>query len=343
MRQSTRSLVQERIVILAVALAGCGPSLVKGTPEEDAAADPEPSAGGGGGRQGRGGAGGLGGGAGGLGGGTAGAGGTVDSGGPGGASTGGGGGGGGGGSGGARLDGGATSVADARPGDAGGSGGPADAASSPDAVTPTGQPLAFFVVRDPAALSPPFGDVTMKMRLEAKGYTVAVIDDDSPGLAAQAAGAKLVLVSSSVSSDVVGAQLRDLAIPVICLEPGIYDDMGMTGPTRDADYGYKLMEGHILIMNPTHPMAAALKDTIMVNDQQAMSFGVAPAAEKVASLPASPTQLTLFGYKAGAAMFGALKAPARRVGFPSNDGNSGGLTPEALMLFDAAVDWAVAK
>jgi hypothetical protein len=206
-----------------------------------------------------------------------------------------------------------------------------------DQTLPTGPKAALLLVRDPLAAEMPFGDVVLKRSLEAKGFTVGLVDDsDAFRVAPGAKSVGLVVISSSVSSESVAGLFKDIAVPVICLEPGIYDDMGMTGPMLDVDFGYKAMEGKIDIVAPTHPIAATLTATVALNVDRGLGYGVAPSAEKVASIAGNPKLLAIFAYKTGAKMVGMQKAPARRVGFPASDGNFGGMTMEAITLFEAA-------
>jgi hypothetical protein len=336
-----RQLVEKRsntgricggVAIAALLVTACAPSSSR--PDDRRGEGGDTATGGSGGAGGGSGGGGSGGG--GAGGGRSGSGGAGGS-----SATGGSGGSGKGGSGG-------SSASDAGSADrgAGGAGGAsADAGGGTgDQTLPTGPRAALLLVRDPLSAEMPFGDVVLKRSLEAKGFTVGLVDDNEAfRVAPTAKGVGLVVISSSVSSESVAGLFRDVAVPVICLEPGIYDDMGMTGPMLDVDFGYKAMEGKIDIMSPMHPIAATLTATVALNVDRGLGYGVAPAAEKVASIAGNPKMLAIFAYKTGAKMVGMQKAPARRVGFPASDGNFGGMTMEAITLFEAAIDWAVAK
>src|SRR4029079_7648341 len=92
---------------------------------------------------------------------------------------------------------------------------------------------ALLVVAAPAPLGA--DDAKLKMRLEAKGFTVTVGDDD--GLASQADGMSLVVLSGGVASASLGNKYRMTAVPLICLENFAFGAMGMTGATRDIDFG----------------------------------------------------------------------------------------------------------
>jgi hypothetical protein len=56
-------------------------------------------------------------------------------------------------------------------------------------------------------------------------------------------------------------------------------------------------------------------------------------------MPGDATQVTIFGYAAGAAMSSGT-APARRVGTFLHDTTAGALTADGRALLDAALAWA---
>src|SRR6185295_11109312 len=101
------------------------------------------------------------------------------------------------------------------------------------------------------------GDVATKTRLETLGFTVSVKDAVS-AVTADANGKGLVVISESCPSADVGSKFRDVAVPVVVLEPQIYDDMLMTGPTLNVDFGYLTDQLQVRIDSPSHQMAANL-------------------------------------------------------------------------------------
>ena len=68
-------------------------------------------------------------------------------------------------------------------------------------------------------------------RLELLGFGVTLIDDDVV-TAGDASGKDLVIVSHTVSSGDILGMFRDVAVPVITWEDGIFDDMGLSTSSR---------------------------------------------------------------------------------------------------------------
>jgi RHS repeat-associated protein len=183
------------------------------------------------------------------------------------------------------------------------------------------------------------GDTAIKARLEQLGLTVSVKDAVS-AVTADANGKGLVVISESVPSADANSKFRDVAVPVVVMEPNIYDDMMMTGPTSFTDYGYLSSQPQVHIDNATHQMAANFTGTVGVASS-VVSFGwgvPGPGAIKVASMTDVPTRYALFGYETGAAMVG-MNAPARRAGVFLVHLMVPYMNSNAWALFDAAVRW----
>ena len=180
-------------------------------------------------------------------------------------------------------------------------------------------------------------DATVKSRLESLGYTVTV-GDDYYCKTEDANGKGLVLISATVNSGYVGSKFRDVAVPVLCWESYLYDDMGMTG----SSYGTQGYVYSTTIQTSNHPLAAGLSGTVNVlNSWSTISWGnPGQEAVRIASVPGNSSRSMIFAYEAGATMVG-MAAPARRAGFflYTNTGNY--MTSNGLQLLDAAVIWAI--
>lgn len=131
---------------------------------------------------------------------------------------------------------------------------------------------------------------------------------------------------------------------MICSEPWLFHDMGMTGQTKKVDFGRESRQKEMAIVNPDHPLAASLNDNVEISTKSFyMGWGVpGKAAIPVAALKQDPDKYTIFAYEAGAEMPGT-EAPARRVGLFLFRGTAKTLTPQAWSLFNAVVDWSVGK
>ena len=69
------------------------------------------------------------------------------------------------------------------------------------------------------------GDTIMINRLEGRGFKVMLVADTMVTVAASADGKDWVLISSSEESGNLGTKLRDLTIPILCMEDGSFADM----------------------------------------------------------------------------------------------------------------------
>jgi RHS repeat-associated protein len=183
------------------------------------------------------------------------------------------------------------------------------------------------------------GDAALKSRLESMGLTVTVKDAPN-AVTADALGKVLVLISGTVVSGDVNVKFRDVAVPVIVLEPLLFDDMKMTGTAIGTDYDVINSQTQVSIFTPSHPLAAGLTGTVTVNTSPIIfSWGnPSTGAVKAATLVGNPVRATSFGYPGGATMVG-MNAPARRVGLFILNDNATTLTADGWKLFDAAVSW----
>jgi hypothetical protein len=201
------------------------------------------------------------------------------------------------------------------------------------------QPEVLFVVGSTAFNA---ADAAVEARLKALGF--GVVARSGPAVtAADAAGMVGVVISESTTSGDVGARLRDVTTPVLSLEPFLYDDMQMCGPTAGTDYGDALSQTQLAIVDATHALAAGLAGTVtVVSPANKLVWGRPGAsAAKVATIVGASDRAAIFGYRAGAAMV-PLEAPARRVGWFGGQTTTGSLTADGQKLLDAAIKWTAA-
>ena len=128
-----------------------------------------------------------------------------------------------------------------------------------------------MVVANPSSLVA--GEVAVRNRLTNDGFSVAVIDDNlvTP---ADANGTAFVFVSSTTDANTLRARLRDVLQPVWMAKPYLLDDMLMTGPAADVDYG-SVASASVAITNAAHPLAAGLSGTVTVTTaNHTKSFGI---------------------------------------------------------------------
>ncbi len=186
-------------------------------------------------------------------------------------------------------------------------------------------------------------DNAIKTRLENLGYGLT-IKSASASMTADAAGKALVLISASVSPSAVNTKFRDVAVPVMCCEHGLYDDMGMTtSPT--SQHGSQSGQTQLTIVDSAHYMAAGFSpgNLTVVTTGRPFTWGKpSTTAARIATLVSDSTKWVIFGYETGATMPVTPPgiAPARRVGFFLESATAQSLNANGDALFNAAVRWA---
>jgi len=205
----------------------------------------------------------------------------------------------------------------------------------------TVKPLALLLT----AATPNAADNAVATHLQALGFDV-VIKGAPTAVSGDAAGKKLIVVSSSVTSADINTKFRGAAVPVIWWEASNLDDFGLeannvNGTTIGA-------QTDINIVNPTHPLAAGLPAGLVTVYSAADTIStftappaVVPAAVVVANTADDATPV-IVALEKGAALNTFAQpaaAPERRVFFFVQDLGFSVLTPDGLKLFDAAVAW----
>ena len=223
----------------------------------------------------------------------------------------------------------AAAASDDGGGDAG------DAAAAADGLPPGLKVV--MVTNGTAALSA--GDTVLVDRLHSRGFVVSFVSDVA-ATADAVAGQDLIVISSTAESGPLGTKIRDVAIPVVCLENGAFPTMGLTGAVLGTDYGSTFNQTTVVITGIAE-LTGALSDGVTITSLPAeLGWGAPPAGALVgADLADNNQDAVLFGYPAGAALFG-LEAPARRVGFAIRETAAANLTADGLPMFDSAVTFA---
>ncbi len=178
------------------------------------------------------------------------------------------------------------------------------------------------------------GDVAVRDRLVASGYTVTVVDD---GLvqATDAAGKDIVVVTSTSVDTQVKQRLKTVTAPVLIWKATLYDDMGLTAQGAN---GALTKQTSINVVDPTSPLAAGRSGTVVfLTSADSMPWGdVGPAAKVAATVGGKSA---LFSYAAGAALPTGGVAAGCRVGFPAYHTSPARFTADAKAIFDASVSW----
>lgn len=197
--------------------------------------------------------------------------------------------------------------------------------------------MGYTTPKDPA-LRP--GDTKLKTRLEGRGFTVKMGDDDDPDTS-KAMGADLVIITDTVGNQ-IGTKYTMLNLPLICAEHNLMDDLRMTGNAGTDHNAANVTQVVITTAGMGHPLAAGIMGSVMVaGGAQAATWGnPAAAATKIATIPNQNNQTAIYGYASGAMMSG-MAAPAKRIGFFAGETMADNMNDNGWKLFDAAVDWAL--
>jgi hypothetical protein len=203
-------------------------------------------------------------------------------------------------------------------------------------------PRALLVVKEKPLRS---DDDAIRQRLEESFGFVVDAKLATEVVAAHANGHHVIVISESVASSDVGNKFTSVAVPVVSLEPAVFDDLKMTGTTSNTDYGAVDAQTELDMVKVDHPLAArlAVGKIAVVTAPARFIWGLpSSAAVKIARLVNKPNSWGIFGYEAGASMVG-LNAPARRVGCFLGENASPLLNDVGRRLFDAAVLWAAGR
>ena len=208
------------------------------------------------------------------------------------------------------------------------------------------------------------------------GHHVTMMPDNTEEAEMQAAAdaADLIIIPESVTSTRVRSKLTATSIPVINMEAFLQDEFqfvdpdgvsvdpgspegGAGGtvedPTGEVDVGHFGSipdETDIVIVDPSHPLAAGLSGritvyTIPAEINWAVSEVLATGVQTVAALPDYPEAQSIYFILPGDALFDGSPSPNLRISLFTENNNDLGtyhrMTEDGHRLFDAAINWAL--
>jgi hypothetical protein len=162
------------------------------------------------------------------------------------------------------------------------------------------------------------------------------------------AGCSLVVLSVFPFQVGIEEKLRklkvpELSVPVVCLEPAAFPALGLTGPKRDADFGFARGPLVADVAAPSHPLSSGFVGSglnLFASRKSPYAWGKpTSAAHKILQIHKHPDRWLLFAYDRGDAMVKGI-APARRVGLFMDPIGADYESP-TLDLVDAAIDWCL--
>ncbi|MFO1490057.1 MAG: lamin tail domain-containing protein [Kiritimatiellia bacterium] len=183
------------------------------------------------------------------------------------------------------------------------------------------------------------GDSAVNTRLQGLGHSITLVAGPAAKVA-DATGRDVILVSSTVAPADVAAKFTPVGVPLMCWEPGLLDDLGMTGPAG-ADAGTAAAQTQVRVVRASHAIAGGLSgQPVILGSAQTLTWAanLPSAAQSVATLAGDGNRSVLFLYESGALM-SARSAPARRAGFLLQDTTAAALNTSGWGLFDRTLAW----
>jgi hypothetical protein len=219
------------------------------------------------------------------------------------------------------------SAGSATPSDGGGGGG----AGGSTGGASGGHRKATMVVRGAGTATA--GDEIMIGRIKAHGFAEVVVVSDAAVTAQSVTGSDLVVISSSAESGPLQAKLKDIPIPVLCVEDAEFTKMGMASA---GDHTAGITQ--VVIVGG--PLVGTASGTLTISTKPGELGWATPAASAIkgATLPGDGNKLVVFGYEKGAQMT-SLAAPAKRAGFAIREQLAANLNADGIKLFDSILEW----
>ncbi len=215
----------------------------------------------------------------------------------------------------------------------------------------------------------------LHLRLDLGQHVTMMTDDTAAAeMRAAADAADLVIIPESVNSGGVGTKLTATSTPLINMEAFLQDEFqfvdpegqsvdpgspegGAGGtieaPTGQVDVGhFGAIDGEtdIVIVDPSHPLAAGLSGRVRVYTLPAeINWAVrevlSPGVHSVAALPDYPEAQSIYFILPGDALFDGSPSPNLRISLFTENNNDLGtyhrMTDDGHRLFDAALHWAL--
>lgn len=211
-----------------------------------------------------------------------------------------------------------------------------------DSVESAAEPLragsSVLFVAGSTALSP--GDNALKTRLSALGANV-LVKAAPQTVSGDAVGKALIVISETVNSGDVNTKFRDTTVPVLCLEPSLFDDLRLTGTGNGTDYGTTSNQLELELVAVSHPLASGLRIPFSTSSATLAWGRPTSSAIAIARIAGTSDRMGIFAYEAGASLVSGV-APGRRVAWAATGSVPSTLTTQGWKLFDDAVNWLAA-
>ena len=185
--------------------------------------------------------------------------------------------------------------------------------------------------------TPTAGDNVMLDVIRTHGFEPEIFGDAAV-TAADVEGMALIVISSSAESGPLGTKLRDVAVPILCVENGQYRNQNMTQPD---DWGAEDGQTAVAIVDGAPELVGEFTGNVVISGSGELGWGIpAATAIKGATIVGNAEQAVIFGYTAGSQMVG-MTAPARRAGFAIREAMAASLNDDGKKLFDSVLTWVL--
>lgn len=154
---------------------------------------------------------------------------------------------------------------------------------------------------------------------------------------------RFALISETVTSSELPSWLSTIEKPILTLEPGALDELGMTHEGWDRTQGAELGASTVRL-HAGGPIDLGFSGELVVTDGGAkLGWGVPATCDAftVAELASAPGHWAVFGYEAGAKLADGSRAPAARVAFFAADGTPQRMNDDGWNLFAATLSYLV--
>lgn len=211
-------------------------------------------------------------------------------------------------------------------------------------IVPGSRGQALFIV-GASGVNMAADDTAVKNRLTAMGFTVVPMYAGSCDTS-QANGKTLIVITATGNPDSILDKFCYVSQPVMIYKATLFDNMAMTRETSGYFWGGLANQTTLQIVNPAHPMAAGLSETVTVSGPANYTWGMPPTdsgAILIAKLTDGTSHYGIFGYDKGAKMAYGQYASGRRVGFVIGGDVAVSFNQNGWKLFEAAVNWLTGK
>ncbi|MET0384935.1 MAG: right-handed parallel beta-helix repeat-containing protein [Polyangiales bacterium] len=182
-------------------------------------------------------------------------------------------------------------------------------------------------------------DLVLSVKLAANGFDI--VDESPSDLSEEVLETSMTLISETVNSSELPAWLMTIPKPILVLEPGALDELGMTEPGWDRTQGAALGASTLNIVDGSPIGFPLIGEAPVTSSPAKLAWGVPATTDAftVAELADAPGRWAVFGYAAGARLAGGARAAGPRIAFFAAEGTPQRMNDDGWALFSATLDY----